>query len=129
MIHKTLTDSDGNAYKIVASWWLKTLTGIAIFNFLLLALIAAVVIDNYRAIEQTLTFTDRVAQRDKALAEIAVSRAKANIWAFNEACDYATKQGRTCPAPKWYADPLKYPLIVDDAVVSAGLFPPRDENK
>lgn len=123
----TLTDKQGNTYRIFPSRWLKALTAIAVINFVILIVVVAFMIDNTKRIEETLTFTDKAAQRNAAVNEIAGSRATANIWAFHEACDYATKQGRTCLAnPKWYADPEKYPLIVDD-VMGAGLFPPKGD--
>jgi hypothetical protein len=124
-IHKTLTDKDGNTYRIVESWWLKALTIASIVNFVILMLIIAGLIDNVRRVEIAMTFSDKWAQRNGALSDIAASRAEANIWAFKKTCEWVLSQGQKCfENPQWYADPKKYPLIVDDPA-GAGLFPPK----
>lgn len=129
MPHKTLTDIEGNKYTIVASWWMKALTIVAIVNFLILMIIVAVLIDNYRDIDTTLKVTDKTQQRNQALGDIAASRAVANKWAFEKTCELVIKSlGQPCMEnPIWYADPAKYPLIATDPA-GAGLFPPK-ENK
>lgn len=125
MIHNTLTDTEGNEFKIVSNWWMKALTGLCILNFVVLMLIIAGLIDNIRRVEATMSFSDKMTQRNQAVSDIAGSRALANIWAFEETCKIVKQQGRECMAnPKWYADPNKYPLLVDD-VAGAGLFPPK----
>lgn len=128
MPHLTLTDSDGNKYKVVSSNWLKVTLGIAVFNFLILIGITAALLDNVQAVQNALSITEKVSQRNAALSDIAASRAVANIWAFEKTCELIKKQGQEClPNPKWYADPAKYPLIAND-IAGVGLFPPK-ENK
>lgn len=124
-IHKTLTDRDGNTYRIVESRWLKALTIASVINFTILMLIIAGLIDNIRRVEIAMTFSDKWGQRASALSDIAASRAEANIWAFNKTCEWVKSIGQQCMQnPVWYADPKKYPLIVDDPA-GAGLFPPK----
>jgi hypothetical protein len=125
MPNRTLTDKHGNTYRLISNNWLKGLTALCMLNFVVLMLIIAGLIDNIRRVETTMQFTDKVDQRNKALGEIAGSRAKANIWAFEKTCNLWEKAGGRCMAdPQWYADPNNYPLIVDDPM-GAGLFPPK----
>lgn len=123
-IHSTLTDKAGRTYKIVSSRWLWALTIMSAINFAVLVFIIAGLIDNVHRVEEALSFSDRMNQRNAALGDIAASRAVANIWAYEKTCELIKKEGQQClQNPKWYADPAKYPLIVNDPA-GAGLFPP-----
>jgi hypothetical protein len=124
-IHKTLTDVDGNSYKVVSSKWLRVLTAIAAANFIILVLIVAVLIDNIRTINNEVIHTNKLGQRNRALSEIAASRAISAQWTYHKVCEDVKRRGEDClENPKWYADPDKYPLIADDPM-GAGLFPPK----
>lgn len=124
IIHKTLTDELGRTYKVVSSQWLRALTAVAITNFVILVAITAVLIQNSQSIQDTMNFTAKVAQRNAASAEVAESRLKANMWAFQQACEAVKRNGGACMEAIWYADPAKYPLIADDPT-GAGVFPPK----
>lgn len=122
---ETLTDHQGNVYRVVKSNWMKALTALCVLNFIVLMLIVAGLIDNIRRVEDTMSFGTKMAQRNSALSDIAASRAKANIWAFNKTCEIVKRMGEDClDNPQWYADPKLYPLIADDPA-GAGLFPPK----
>lgn len=124
IIHKTLTDELGRTYKVVSSQWLRALTAVAVINFIVLIAITAVLIENSQSIQNTMNFTAKVAQRNAASAEVAESRLKANMWAFQQACEAAKRHGEVCMEAVWYADPAKYPLIANDPT-GAGVFPPK----
>lgn len=124
-IHKTLTDPEGNSYRIYPSWWIKWLTGIASINFIVLVLIIAWLIDNTQTIQSTLDYTEKGRQRNLAIQDFAEGRLKANMWTYEKVCEMAKKLNEPClDSPKWYADPTKYPLIANDPM-GAGLFPPK----
>ncbi len=126
-VHKTLTDAKGNTYRVVASWWLKALTGMALFNFIILMCIIAVVLDNMQAIQATTTYGAKFNQRNAAIADVIQGRTEANIWSFTTVCYLAERAGKEClKNPTWYADPKKYPLIANDDA-GAGLFPPMEK--
>ena len=125
LIHRTLTDSDGNTYKVVSSRWLRVLTAIAAGNFVILILIVAVLIENARTINEEVQYTNKAGQRNAALNEIAEGRAIALRWTYEQVCEKAQEAGKKCvEGVQWYADPSKYPLIANDPAGS-GIFPPK----
>lgn len=124
MKDSVLTDDRGNTYRIVSNWWMKGLTCLCLLNFFILMLIVAGLIDNIRRVEDAMSFSNKFEQRQKALSDMANSRVEAEKWGFDKICDAQKLKGQTCPEPKWYADPAKYPLIADDPM-GAGLFPPK----
>lgn len=127
MPDRTLTDSKGNTYRIISNRWMQALTALCILNFVVLMLIIAGLIDNVRRVEQTMSFSDKMDQRNRALGDMVEKRVTANIWSFNTVCTLAKKDGMPCMEnPQWYADPAKYPLIADDPF-GAGLFPPKEK--
>lgn len=122
----SLVDKHGNTYRIISNRWLKGLTILCVINFIILLLIVGGLVDNIRRVESAMSFSDKMAQRNMALSDIAASRAKANIWAFEKTCELIEQQGKPCmDDPKWYADPTQYPLIANDPA-GAGLFPPKE---
>jgi len=125
-IHQTLTDENGIQYRVVKSSWLKVVTGIAIIEFILIFAIIAGLIDNIRAVEDTLKYSTKMSQRNAAITELLMNRTVIQQQMFLTLCEMDTLRAEPCVIRdnNWWADPEKYPLIADDPE-SVSLFPPK----
>lgn len=132
VIHTTLTDRGGNEYKVVSSAWLKGTVIMILVNLLALIFITALLLDNMQSVNDAMTFSDKIKQRNKAMDEMLANRAAIQQWMFNVVCDDVAKpKGIDCfHNPQWWAVPdnSKYNLIINDPSGS-GLFPSGKENK
>lgn len=122
-IHKTLFDRDNNAYRVIKTNWYRLLIGASVTQFVLLFIIVAGLIDNYRALESMTNSTSKFLQRNHAINDIMVQRTLIQQKMFLDICKL--KGDTTCAiTSEWWADPKRYPLIADDPD-SIALFPPK----
>lgn len=125
-IHQTLTDNEGNEYRVVSSNWLKGTVVIIIINFVALISVTALLLDNVHSVNTALNFNERISQRNKAMDEMLFNRAELQQWTYFNVCEYVAKpkQLPCLQNPQWWATPdkEKYSLIIDDPSGS-GLFP------
>lgn len=115
-IHQTLTDNEGNTYRIVSSWGLKAVTAIVVLNFVILMLIIAGLIDNVRSVEHAMDFNGRISERERAQEEILRKRTELQQWVYLEVCNMNKERAEPCliNPSVWWADPKGYPLLAND---------------
>lgn len=127
-IHKTLTDDDGNIYKIVPQHWTWVITGLIFVQMVALLILLTFAVSNRSRITALTDHNEIQRQRNLAMDEMLVRRASVQMWTYTQACDYAKSKGEECfPDPKWWADRSKYPALANDPdAQGSGLFP-RDQ--
>lgn len=124
-IHKTLTDDEGQTYKLVPANWVKMMTVLVFIELFGLAILLLVAITN-RATITTLTNTNEIQrQRNLATDEMLLRRAEVQKWTYEQVCKLVIERGEKCyPDPRWWADRNKYPALVNDPdAQGSGLFP------
>lgn len=101
----------------------KGLFALAIVNFLVSLIIAALLIGNIRAIRDVTDFNSKLTQRNQAMDEMLYHRAEIQQWMYERICEHQKAENKPCYTnPQWWADPKKYPLIANDPS-GTGLFP------
>lgn len=122
-IHETLFDRDNVAYRVIKTSWYRLLIGASVAQFIMLFLIVAGLIDNFRAVEKMMTHTSRFSQRNQAINDILIQRTAIQQKMFLDICKL--KGDTDCVISNdWWADPKRYPLIVNDEE-NLVLFPPK----
>lgn len=125
VIHETLSDEAGTKYRVVKTSWLKAVMAIAVIEFILIFAIIAGLIDNIRAVEDTLKYSTKMSQRNAAITELLMNRTVIQQQMFLTLCEMDNLRAEPCLIrDNWWADPAKYPLIADDPE-SISLFPPK----
>jgi hypothetical protein len=122
-----LTDSGGKpiTYVIISKKWKHMVTALLYCNLVFLFALMIAVYKNIVRLDDGEKSTAIMRERNRAMDEMLVNRAKSQEWVFKETCDRAKKEGRMCfENPQWWADPAKYPHLVNDPD-GTGLFPKK----
>jgi hypothetical protein len=124
--HTTL-DNMGPAMNVVSSFWMNSVTVLVGVLVVLVLFLLAIVITNRLTLEELTQQSEVQRQRNLAMDEMLLKRATVQRWSFLQACEYARSKGQTCPEnPQWWADPMKYPALIDNES-GTGLFPPQGQ--
>jgi hypothetical protein len=114
-IHQTETQSSD--YAMVSRTWRTTINFVGTFCLLMIAA------GNYNNV-QALRKAEKVqSERNRAMDEMLLQRARNQQFSYNMACRYAKENNLLClEDPQWWADPKNYPSISNDPS-GTGLFP------
>ncbi len=128
-IHRTLTDDTGEVFEVVSQRWVWVITGLISVQLFGLAILLVLVITNRGRISEIDTRNEIQRQRNLAMDEMLVNRARVQRWTYERICEMEKAHGRSClDNPQWWADRNKYPALANDPdAQGSGLFPREKE--